>query len=163
MPPPIPSQVGPYRVEREIARGGMGIVFLAHDARLGRPAALKALPDEVAKHPDRLQRFEREAKVLASLNHPNIAGIYGLEESQGRGYLALEYVEGESVAERLARGPLPVADTLEICLQIAAGMEAAHERGIIHRDLKPANVVITAGDVVKIVDFGLAKGRLLDD
>ena len=159
----IPAQVGPYRIERELARGGMGIVYLARDTRLDRAVAIKALPDDVAADPDRLARFEREAKTLASLNHPNIAGIYGVEESGGRRYLALEHVEGETLAARLARGPLPLAETQEICLQIAAGVEAAHENGVIHRDLKPGNVMITPGDHVKVLDFGLAKGKVAAD
>jgi serine/threonine-protein kinase len=159
----IPAQVGPYRIERELARGGMGIVYLARDTRLDRAVAIKALPDDVAADPDRLARFEREAKTLASLNHPNIAGIYGVEESGGRRYLALEHVEGETLAARIVRGPLPLAETQEICLQIAAGVEAAHENGVIHRDLKPGNVMITPGDHVKVLDFGLAKGKVAAD
>ena len=154
--------IGPYRIEREIGRGGMGVVFLAQDTRLGRPAAIKALPEDVAADPDRLARFEREAKALASLTHPNVAGIYGLEESEGRRYLALEFVEGESLAERLARGPLSIPETIDVGLQIASGIEAAHETGIIHRDLKPANVVITSSDQAKVLDFGLAKGKVAE-
>ncbi len=158
----VPSQIGPYRVERELARGGMGIVYLARDTRLDRPAALKVLPEDFLSDPDRLLRFEREAKVLAALSHPNIAGIYGMEEIEGRRYLALEYVEGESLAQRLARGPLELEDAVAICVQIAAGIEAAHEGGIIHRDLKPGNVMITPRDEVKVVDFGLAKGKVAE-
>src|SRR5437867_2161474 len=158
-----PARVGPYRIEREIARGGMGIVYLARDTRLDRAVAIKALPDDVAADPDRLARFEREAKVLASLNHPNVAGIYGVEESEGRRYLALEHVEGETLAARLVRGPLPLAEAQEICLQVAAGVEAAHENGVIHRDLKPGNVMITPGDHVKVLDFGLAKGKVAEE
>ena len=155
------SMIGPYRIERELARGGMGIVYLAHDTRLNRAAAIKALPDDVASDPDRLARFKQEAQVLASLSHQNIAGIYGLEESEGRRYLALEYIEGETLAERIARGgPLPVEEAIDTCLQIAAGVEAAHEGGIIHRDLKPGNVMITSNGGVKVVDFGLAKGKV---
>src|SRR5258705_1263938 len=141
----------------------MGVGFLAHDTRLGRTVALKALPEDVATDPDRLQRFEREARVLASLSHPNIAAIYGLEESEGRRYLALEHIEGETLAEKLARGPLPLQETLDICTQIASGMEAAHDAGVVHRDLKPANVMITPNDQVKILDFGLAKGKVATD
>jgi len=163
MPSPTATRIGPYRIEREIARGGMGIVYLAHDTRLDRTVALKALPADVADNPERLHRFEREAKLLASLNHPNIAAIYDIAEGDGRRYLALEHVEGETLAERLARGALPIGETVEICLQIASGMEAAHERGVIHRDLKPGNVMIGAGDQVKIVDFGLAKGRIASE
>jgi serine/threonine-protein kinase len=159
-PTSAPSVIGPYKVEREIARGGMGIVYLARDTRLDRSVAIKALPDDFASDPERLSRFEREAKLVASLNHPNIAGIHGLEEADGRRYLALELVEGESLAERLARGPLPIGEAVDICLQIATGIEAAHEAGVIHRDLKPGNVLVTSGDQVKIVDFGLAKGRV---
>ena len=160
MAAPATTRIGPYRIEREIARGGMGIVYLAQDTRLDRTVALKALPADVADDPERLHRFEREAKLLASLNHPNIAAIYDIAEGGGRRYLALEHVEGETLAQRLAGGALPVGEAVEICLQIASGMEAAHERGVIHRDLKPGNVMIGAGDQVKIVDFGLAKGRL---
>ena len=156
------STLGPYRIEREIGRGGMGVVFLARDTRLGRLVAIKALPEDVASDPDRMTRFEREAKALASLSHPNIAGIYGLEESDGRRYLALEYVEGESLADRLARGTLSPTETVEVGLQIAAGIEAAHEAGIVHRDLKPANILITPSDQVKVLDFGLAKGRVAE-
>jgi len=161
-PPVTPNLIGPYRLERELARGGMGIVYLAHDTRLDRTVALKALPDDVASDPDRLQRFEREARLLASLSHPNVATIYGVESGNGRRFLALEYIEGESLASRLARGPLSIDETLEIGAQIAAGIEAAHEAGIIHRDLKPANVVIAAGERVKVIDFGLARGKEAD-
>jgi predicted Ser/Thr protein kinase len=155
-----PSTIGPYRVEREIARGGMGIVYEARDTRLDRTVAIKAMPEDVASDPERMARFEREARVLASLNHPNIAGIYGLEESEGRRYLALEHVQGETLADRLRRGPLPIGEAIEVCIQIAAALEAAHEAGVIHRDLKPGNVMITPGDAVKVLDFGLAKGRV---
>jgi len=163
MPIAAGATIGPYKVDREIGRGGMGVVFLAHDTRLGRTVALKALPDDVARDPDRLQRFEREARVLASLSHPNIAAIFGLEESDGHRYLALELIEGETLGERLSRGPLPLSEALDICIQIASGMEAAHDAGVVHRDLKPANLMITAADEVKILDFGLAKGRVATD
>src|SRR2546428_7380357 len=113
MPVQTGATIGPYQVDREIGRGGMGVIFLAHDARLGRTVALKALPDDVASDPDRLQRFEREARVLASLSHPNIAAIYGLEESDSFRYLALEHVEGETLADRIARGPLPLPAPLD--------------------------------------------------
>jgi len=136
----------------------MGVVYLAHHTQLDRKDVLKTLPAEVASDPERLQRFEREAKLLAALNHPNINTIYGVVDSEGRRFLALEYLEGQSLSQRLSRGPLPVAEALEICLQIAAGLEAAHERGVIHRDLKPGNVMITPDNQVKIIDFGLAKG-----
>ncbi|HZI89085.1 MAG TPA: serine/threonine-protein kinase, partial [Candidatus Polarisedimenticolia bacterium] len=163
MPLTSGATIGPYKIDREIGRGGMGVIFLAHDTRLGRTVALKALPDDVASDPDRLQRFEREARVLASLSHPNIAAIYGLEEADHRKYLALEHVEGETLADRIARGALPLPEALDLCIQIAQGMEAAHDAGIVHRDLKPANVMVTHQDQVKILDFGLAKGRVVTD
>ena len=135
----------------------MGEVFLADDLNLDRKVALKFLPDAFTGDPERMARFEREAKLLASLNHPNIAAIYGLEQAEGKRFLVLELVEGETLAQRLSKGPLPIEEALGICRQIAEGLEAAHEKGVIHRDLKPANVMITAGDKVKILDFGLAK------
>ena len=138
----------------------MGVVYLAQDTRLDRTVALKALPEEVARDPERLARFEREAKLLASLNHPNIGAIYDVAESEGRRYLALEHIDGESLAQRLSRAALSVSEAIEVCLQIASGLEAGHERGVIHRDLKPQNVMITPDDQVKIVDFGLAKGAI---
>jgi len=153
-----PRQIGPYAVEREIGRGGMGVVYLAHDSRLDRAVAIKALPDEFAADAERLARFTREAKLLASLNHPNIAAIHGLEETGGARYLVLEYVVGENLSERLARGALSIEETLAVCGQIAAGIEAAHEAGVIHRDLKPGNVIVTADGAAKVLDFGLARG-----
>ncbi len=135
----------------------MGEVYLANDSRLDRLVAIKALPDHLATDPDRLSRFEREARTLASLNHPNVAGIYGVEEQGGRKYLILEYVEGQTLAERIDRGALPFDEAMEVCLQIAAGVEAAHEAAIIHRDLKPANIKITPDGKVRVLDFGLAK------
>ena len=153
----IPQQIGPYEIIREIGRGGMGIVYLGRDVKLERVVAIKALPDEVARDPERLSRFDREAKLLASLNHPNIAAIYGLEESDGVRYLVLELVPGLTLAERIARGPLPVDEALTVCRQIAEALEAAHEKGIIHRDLKPGNVKVTPDGKVKVLDFGLAK------
>ena len=135
----------------------MGEVYRARDAKLGRDVAIKVLPAEFAADPERLARFQREAQVLASLNHPHIAGIYGLVELGGIEALVLELVEGETLAERIARGPLPLDESLEVARQIASGLEAAHERGIVHRDLKPANVKLTAAGTVKVLDFGLAK------
>ena len=157
-----PSQIGPYRVDRELGRGGMGVVYLGHDLRLERPVAIKALPEEFAKDPERLARFEREAKILASLSHPNVGGIYGLEEKDDAKFLILEYVEGDSLADRLASGPLPLEDAIEICRQVALGIEAAHEAGVVHRDLKPGNVKITSEGQVKVLDFGLAKSPGMD-
>jgi len=153
-----PSRIGPYPIEREIGRGGMGVVYLGQDPRLKRPVAIKVLPDAFALDPDRLARFEREARLLAALTHPNIAGIYGLEEEQGRRFLVLEYVEGETLAEHQHHHGLPIEETLDICRQIAGALEAAHEAGIVHRDLKPGNVKLTPAGEVKVLDFGLAKG-----
>ena len=152
------TRIGPYQVVREIGRGGMGVVFFARDARLERDVAIKALPELLARHPERLARFQREARLLASLNHPNIASIYGLEEIDGRSYLILEYIDGETLETMLKRrGALPAEDALQIALQIARAIEAAHERGVIHRDLKPANIKFTSTADVKVLDFGLAK------
>jgi serine/threonine-protein kinase len=135
----------------------MGEVFLARDTRLDRQVAIKALPAHLSADPDRLARFQREARVLASLNHPGIAAIYGVEESAGQQYLILEYVEGETLADRLVSGAIPLNESLAIARQIAEALEAAHEKGVIHRDLKPANVMVTPDDVVKVLDFGLAR------
>jgi serine/threonine-protein kinase len=148
---------GKYRVLEEIGRGGMGVVYKAEDTKLARKVAIKVLPEVFTQDPERLARFEREARVLASLNHPDIAAIYGVEEAEGKRFLVLELVEGETLAERLSRGALPLEDTLDVCRQIAEGLEGAHEKGIIHRDLKPSNVKITPERKVKILDFGLAK------
>jgi serine/threonine protein kinase/WD40 repeat protein len=148
---------GKYRVLEEIGRGGMGVVYKAEDTKLARKVAVKVLPEVFTADPERLARFEREARVLASLNHPNIAAIYGVEEADGKRFLVLELVEGETLAERLSRGALPLEETLQICRQIAEGLEGAHERGIVHRDLKPSNVKITPEGKAKILDFGLAK------
>ena len=146
-----------YKVIEKIGQGGMGVVYRAEDTNLSRDVAIKVLPEQFTQDPQRLARFEREAKLLASLNHPNIAAIYGLEEADGVRFLALELVEGETLAERVAKGPVPVEEALEICRQTAEGVEAAHEKGVIHRDLKPANVKVTPEGKVKILDFGLAK------
>jgi serine/threonine protein kinase len=160
----LPDQIGPYTITREIGRGGMGVVYLAHDTKLDRDVAIKALPVELADDPDRLARFEREAKTLAALNHPHIASIYGLEEVEEKRFLILEYVSGETLDERLERGPIPVVEALTLALQIAEAVEAAHAQGIIHRDLKPANIKFTGSggegdddDSLKVLDFGLAK------
>ena len=146
-----------YRITEKLGQGGMGEVYRAEDTVLARHVAIKVLPDIFAGDPERLARFEREAKVLASLNHPNVASIYGLEQADGKRFLVLELVEGQTLAERLHKGPLPFEEALEVCRQIAEGLEAAHEKGIIHRDLKPANVKVTPEGKVKILDFGLAR------
>jgi Tol biopolymer transport system component/predicted Ser/Thr protein kinase len=153
----IGKTLGHYRVGEQLGRGGMGEVYLADDLNLNRKVALKFLPDVFTGDPERMARFEREAKLLASLNHPNIAAIYGLEQAEGKRFIVMELVEGETLAQRISKGPLPVEEALGVCRQIAEGLEAAHEKGVIHRDLKPANVMITEGDKVKILDFGLAK------
>jgi dipeptidyl aminopeptidase/acylaminoacyl peptidase len=152
------TQVGPYEITAPLGAGGMGEVYRATDTKLKREVAIKVLPDDVAGDRERLARFEREAHVLASLNHPHIGSIYGLEECGGVPCLVLELVEGQTLAERLAAGALPVENALEIARQIASALEAAHEKGIIHRDLKPANVKLTPEDSAKVLDFGLAKG-----
>ncbi len=146
-----------YKVLEKIGEGGMGEVYLAKDTKLDREVAVKVLPATFSENKERLARFEREARLLASLNHPNIAAIFGLEESEGVHFLALEYVPGETLAERIKRGPIPVDDALPLFKQIAEGLEAAHEKGVIHRDLKPANIKITPEAKVKVLDFGLAK------
>jgi eukaryotic-like serine/threonine-protein kinase len=153
----IGKTLGHYRVGEQLGRGGMGEVYVADDLNLNRKVALKFLPDAFATDPERMARFEREAKLLASLNHPNIAAIYGLEQAEGKRFLVLELVEGETLAQRIRKGALPVEEALAVCRRIAEGLELAHEKGVIHRDLKPANVMIAEGDKVKILDFGLAK------
>ena len=159
MSPTPGTGLGPYSLTRELGRGGMGVVYLGRDTRLDRNVAIKALPEHLAQDPDRLARLEREAKTLAQLSHPNVAGIHGVEEHEGARYLVLEYVEGETLAERLDRGPLPVDEAVEIAVQIAAGVEAAHEAGVIHRDLKPGNVIVTPEGNAKVLDFGLARSE----
>ena len=151
------ERIGGYRVTAKIGEGGMGEVYRARDTKLDRDVALKVLPQAFTDDPDRLARFEREAKVLASLNHPNIGHIYGLEEAEGQKALVLELVEGPTLAERIKQGPIPVDEALPIAKQIAEALEAAHEQGIIHRDLKPANVKVKDDGTVKVLDFGLAK------
>ncbi len=154
----IPERIGQYPIEREVGRGGMGVVYLGRDTKLDRRVAIKVLPEAFAADPERLARFEREARLIASLNHPNIAGIYGIEEADGHRFLALEFVDGETIADRLARGPMSLDDTLDVCRQVAAALDAAHEGGVVHRDLKPGNVKVTPAGEVKVLDFGLAKG-----
>ncbi len=153
----IGQTLGHYKIEEQLGAGGMGVVYRAADSKLGRQVAIKVLPESYARDPERLARFEREARLLAALNHPNIASIHGLEEAGGVRYLVLELVPGLTLAQRLASGPLPVQEALQVCRQIAEALEAAHEKGIIHRDLKPANVKITPEGKVKVLDFGLAK------
>ena len=151
------ARLGPYEIRAPLGAGGMGEVYRARDTRLKRDVAVKMLSDALANDTQHLLRFEREAQLLAAVNHPGIAAIYGIEESAEGRFLVLELVEGDTLAEKLAAGPLPIAEALELGRQIAEALEAAHGRGIVHRDLKPANVKVTAGGRVKILDFGLAK------
>lgn len=151
------SQVGPYQILREIGRGGMGVVWLAQDTRLDRPVAVKALPADLAADPDRLERFQREARILASLNHPNIASIHGLEQDGDARFLILEFVDGKTLAEIVDRGALPVPEALNISVQLASALQAAHEKGIVHRDIKPSNIVCRDDGTVKVLDFGLSR------
>ena len=168
----VGRQLGPYAILSPLGAGGMGEVYRARDSKLGRDVAIKILPRIFTSDPDRLARFEREARLLASLNHPHIGAIYGLEDVDGIPALVLELVEGDTLAERLVRGRaasgspkrrdprpsgLPLGEALTIARQIADALEAAHEKGIVHRDLKPANIKITPAGVVKVLDFGLAK------
>src|SRR5689334_20879247 len=153
----VGARLGVYEVIAQLGEGGMGQVYRATDTKLKRQVAIKILPLSFAADPDRLARFQREAEVLASLNHPHISAIYGLEKSDGTTALVMELVEGEDLSQRIARGPIPLDEALPIARQIAEALEAAHEQGIIHRDLKPANIKITPNGNVKVLDFGLAK------
>jgi serine/threonine-protein kinase len=159
------TKLGPYEIVSSLGAGGMGEVYRARDAKLNRDVALKILPQQFVLDPDRLARFKREAQVLASLNHPNIAAIYGFEESTpstSSGLaavqaLVLELVEGPTLADRIAQGPIPLDEVLPIARQVAEALDAAHEQGIVHRDLKPANIKLRSDGTVKVLDFGLAK------
>jgi eukaryotic-like serine/threonine-protein kinase len=153
----VGRQIGPYKVLSLLGAGGMGEVYRARDAKLGRDVAIKVIANVFLSDPERIARFEREARVLATLNHPHIGAIYGLEDAGGVRGLVLELVEGATLGERLALGPLPIQEALTFARQSAEALEAAHENGIIHRDLKPANIKITPDGTVKVLDFGLAK------
>lgn len=157
MPLSSGTRLGPYEISLPLGAGGMGEVYRARDTKLGRDVAIKVLPPAFAADPDRRQRFEREARLLAALNHPNIAAIYGFEEHEGTRFLVLELVPGESLSARLSSGPLSVDESLSLAAQIARAIEYAHENGVIHRDLKPGNLLVTPGGNVKVLDFGLAK------
>ena len=166
MPLSLGTRLGIYEIRSLLGAGGMGEVYRARDTRLNRDVAIKVLPGLLATDPERLARFDREAQLLASLNHPHIAQIYGFEDSPGRRRqpavpaLVLELVDGPTLADRIAQRRLPLDEALPIARQIAEALEAAHERGIIHRDLKPANIKLTAAGTVKVLDFGLAKARV---
>jgi Tol biopolymer transport system component len=151
------QRIGPYEIKRMLGAGGMGEVYHAHDTRLRRDVALKILPDLFREDPDRLARFRREAEILASLNHPSIAAVYGLEEADGVYALVMELVPGPTLAERIANGPIPVEEVLDIARQLVDALDAAHEQGIVHRDLKPTNIKVRDDGTVKVLDFGLAK------
>src|SRR5215831_2666582 len=151
------TRIGPYEIAALIGVGGMGEVYRALDTNLKRDVALKVLPESLVTDASRLARLQREAEMLASLNHTNVAHIYGLERSDGRTALVMELVDGPTLAERIAQGALPQTEALNVALQIVAALEAAHERGIVHRDLKPANIKVRPDGVVKVLDFGLAK------
>jgi serine/threonine protein kinase len=151
------TRLGVYQVTAQIGEGGMGQVYRVRDTKLDRDVAIKILPETFAHDTDRLVRFQREAKTLASLNHPNIAIIHGLEQAGDVHALVMELVEGEDLSQRIARGAIPIDEALPIAKQIADALEAAHEQGIIHRDLKPANIKVRPDGMVKVLDFGLAK------
>jgi serine/threonine protein kinase len=151
-----PQAIAHYLVDRELGRGAMGVVYLAHDTKLGRPVAIKSLPADIAADPARRERFEGEARTLAAINHPNIGSIYGLEHQDGSTYLVLEFVEGPTLTDRLREGPMDPGDAIDVARQVALGIDAAHQRGIIHRDLKPDNIKIRPDGVVKVLDFGIA-------
>ena len=157
MPLETGARLGPHEILGLLGAGGMGEVYRARDTRLGRDVAIKTPPDALVADPERVARFEREAQLLAALNHPHIAGIYGLEDVGSSRVLVLEFVDGESLAQRLTSGRIPVDETLGIARQIIDALEAAHEKGIVHRDLKPANIMLTGDGRVKVLDFGLAK------
>ena len=159
------TRIGPYEATAQVGAGGMGEVYRARDTKLARDVAIKVLPEAFVGDPERVARFQREAKTLASLNHPNIAAIYGLEDVPAEAgprvrALVMEFAEGDDLSQRIGRGAIPLAEALPVAKQIADALEAAHEKGIVHRDVKPANIKITPDGVVKVLDFGLAKASL---
>jgi len=157
------TQLGPYEIIEPLGAGGMGEVYRAHDSSLGREVAVKILPAAVTQNPEHAARFERQARILASLNHPNIAAIHGLEDAGGVCFLVLELVSGLTLDRVLASGPVTLDQALRICAQVAEALEAAHEKGIIHRDLKPLNIKLTSEGKVKVLDFELAKALAVEE
>jgi serine/threonine protein kinase len=151
------ERIGGYRIVRKLGEGGMGVVYEAEDSKLERHVAIKTLSERFSEDPERIARLQREARTLASLQHPNVAFIFGLEEADDQHFLVMELVEGEDLVERLRRGALPLDEALQLSVQIAEGLEAAHEKGVVHRDLKPGNVMVTPEGKAKILDFGLAR------
>ncbi|MFB3133691.1 MAG: serine/threonine-protein kinase, partial [Rhodothermales bacterium] len=153
----IGETISHYQITDQLGQGGMGIVYKATDTRLQRTVALKFLPAHSLQTDDDKQRFEREAKAAAALNHPNIATVYEIDEAGGRTFIAMEFIGGETLASTIKQGPLKLSEAVEVALQVAAGLQAAHEKGIVHRDIKASNVMFTEKGQVKIMDFGLAK------
>src|SRR5512146_1763918 len=151
------TRLGPYEIIAPLGAGGMGEVYRARDTRLGRDVAIKVLPASVASSPERLARFEREAKTVAGLNHPNIVVLYSIEEAGGTRFLTMELVEGRDLSSLVSAGGLPLAQVLDVAIALSDALVAAHEKGVVHRDLKPANVMLTREGRVKVLDFGLAK------
>ena len=151
------TKLGPYEILSPLGAGGMGEVYRAHDTRLDREVAIKILPESLTSNPDRLHRFEQEARATAALNHPNILAVYQMATQDGVSYLVEELLDGETLRERLRRGPIPLRKAIDYAVQIANGLASAHDKGIIHRDLKPENLFLTKDSRVKILDFGLAK------